>query len=81
MYVKLYLLKSQLWIFHHTKPHSVETFSENIWPKIKEKKWKLPKKDAINKVSASKKTQISYLPPPHTNDEKTKLKRHIDDAF
>ena len=41
----------------------------------------ITQKDAINKVSASKKTQITYLPPPHTNDEKTKLKRHIDDAF
>ena len=41
----------------------------------------ITQKDAINKVSASKKSQITYLPPPHTNEEKTKLKRHIDDAF
>jgi len=41
----------------------------------------ITQKDAINKVSASKKSVITYLPPPHTNDEKTKLKRHIDNAF
>ena len=41
----------------------------------------ITQKDAINKVSASKKSVITYLPPPHTNDEKTKLKRHIDDAL
>ena len=41
----------------------------------------ITQKDVINKVSASKKSQITYLPPPHTNEEKTKLKRHIDDAF
>ena len=41
----------------------------------------ITQKDAINKVSASKKSQITYLPPPHTNEAETKLKRHIDDAF
>ena len=40
----------------------------------------ITQKDAINKVSASKKSVITYL-PPHTNDEKTTMKRHIDDAF
>ena len=41
----------------------------------------ITQKDAINKVSASKKSVITYLPPPHTNDEKTTMKRHIDDTF
>ena len=41
----------------------------------------ITQKDAINKVSTSKKSQITYLPPPHTNAEKTTMKRHIDDAF
>ena len=41
----------------------------------------ITQKEAIYKVSTSKKSVITYLPPPHTNEEKTKLKRHIDDAF
>ena len=41
----------------------------------------ITQKDVINKVSASKKSVITYLPPPHPNDEKTNLTRHIDDAF
>ena len=41
----------------------------------------ITQKEAIKKVSASNKSVITYLPPPHTNEEKTKLKRHVDDAF
>ena len=41
----------------------------------------ITQKDAINKVSASKKSVITYLPPPHTNNEKETMKRHINDAF
>ena len=41
----------------------------------------ITQKEAIAKVTASKKTDISYFPPPHTNQDKNKLKRQIEHAL
>ena len=81
MYRQMYLLKIETMDILPYKTRFSRDFFRKYLAQNKEKQMEITQKDAINKVVASKKSQITYLPPPQTNEEKTKLKRHIDDAF